>query len=77
MSDAPLTTSEISRSSRRMARPKSDHEPVLIRFVPGTREEIREVLHDGEDNASFVRLAVAKEIARRKRSTPRKPKPSP
>lgn len=76
MNGPSLTTSEISRSSRRMSRPKNDHEPVLIRFVPGTREEIRAVLQDGEDNASFVRLAVAKEIARRKRLPPRKP-PSP
>lgn len=72
MTTPNLTTSEISRSSRRMARPKNDHEPVLIRFVPGTREEIKAVLTEGEDNASFVRLAVSKEIARRKR-TPRKP----
>lgn len=75
MNSPSLTTSEISRSSRRMAKPKNDHEPVLIRFVPGTREEIRAVLHDGEDNATFVRLAVSKEIARRKRATPRKPSP--
>ena len=69
MTTPSLTTSELSRSSRRMARPKNDHEPVLIRFVPGTRDEIKAVLAEGEDNASFVRLAVSKEIARRKRTS--------
>lgn len=54
---------------RKRGRPLHDHEPVLIRFVPGTREEIKAVLAEGEDNASFVRLAVSKEIARRKRSS--------
>jgi hypothetical protein len=74
-----LTASEISRPKRRMARPKNEHEPVLIRFVPGTKERVRAVLEEGEDHASFVRAAVDKEIARRLR-TPRQPssnKPKP
>lgn len=71
MPNADLTNLEISRTSRRVARPKNDHEPVLIRFVPGTRERIKAVLTEGEDNAHFVRLAVDKEIKRRSR------KPSP
>lgn len=71
----PLTASEISRSTRRVARPKNEHEPVLIRFVPGTRERIKAVLAEGEDNAGFVRSAVDREIRRRER-TPPKTKPS-
>lgn len=59
-----------------MARPKNEHEPVLIRFVPGTKERVRAVLEEDEDHASFVRSAVDEKIARRLR-TPRKPSPSP
>lgn len=70
-----LTATEISRSCRRMSRPKNEHEPVLIRFVPGTKDRVRAVLGEGEDHASFVRQAVDKEVARRLR-TPRKPIPS-
>lgn len=72
MEQPNLTASEISRSSRRMARPKNEHEPVLIRFVPGTKDRVRAVLEEGEDHASFVRAAVDEKIARRLR-TPRKP----
>lgn len=56
-----------------MARPKNDHEPVLIRFVPGTRDRIKAVLVEGEDNASFVRAVVEKAIAQRERAAARKP----
>jgi len=63
-----LTPSEISRSSRKMSRPKNDHEPVLIRFQPGTRDRIRASLREGEDNASFVRLAVDAELKRREKA---------
>lgn len=74
MEQPNLTASEISRSTRRMARPKNEHEPVLIRFVPGTKERVRAVLEEGEDHASFVRAAVDEKIARRLRQS-RKPKP--
>lgn len=56
-----------------MARPKNEHEPVLIRFVPGTKERVKAVLEDGEDHASFVRAAVDEKIARRERVARRKP----
>ncbi len=59
-----LTESEISPSSRRVARPKKKHEPVLIRFVPGTRDRVYAVLVEGEDHASFVRAAVEAELTR-------------
>lgn len=77
MEQPNLTASEISRSTRRMSRPKNEHEPVLIRFVPGTKERVRAVLEEGEDHASFVRAAVDEKIARRLRASrkPSAPKP--
>ena len=71
MDQPNLTASEISRPKHRMARPKNEHEPVLIRFAPGTKERVRAVLGEGEDHASFVRLAVDKEVRRRERSKPK------
>ncbi len=71
MEQLNLTASEISRPKRRMARPKNEHEPVLIRFVPGTKERVRAVLEEGEDHASFVRKAVDKEVRRRERTKPK------
>jgi hypothetical protein len=70
-----LTATEISRSSRRMSRPKREWEKVLIRFDPGTGQRVHAVLEGDEDHASFVRAAVDEKIARRLR-TPRKPLPS-
>lgn len=76
--DNGLTASEISRPSRRMARPKNEHEPVLIRFRPGTMEQIDTVLLQPETRADFVRLAVDRELKRRKGAKPKtKPKPPP
>lgn len=72
---AALTGSEISRPSRRVSRPKNEHEPVLIRFTPGTRERVKAVLSEGEDHASFVRAAVDERIASRTKAPSRKPKP--
>lgn len=66
-----LTASEISRPLRRVAKPKNEHEPVLIRFVPGTRDRVRAVLRKDEDHASFVRAAVDEKIKRREREKPR------
>lgn len=54
-----------------MAKPKNEHEPVLIRFVPGTRDRVRAVLAPDEDHASFVRSAVARELARREKAKPK------
>lgn len=68
-----LTSNEISRSSRRVAKPKNEHEPVYIRFVPGTRDRVRAVLTEDEDHASFVRSAVDAEVKRRERLKARKP----
>ncbi|WP_286963561.1 GIY-YIG nuclease family protein [Methylobacterium sp.] len=59
---------------KKRGRPLNEHEPVLIRFVPGTKERVRAVLEEGEDHASFVRTAVDEKIARRLRQA-RKPKP--
>lgn len=66
-----LTASEISRPLRRVAKPKNEHEPVLIRFVPGTRDRVRAVLREGEDHASFVRAAVDAEVRKRERAKPK------
>lgn len=70
-----LTPSEISRSSRRMARPKSDFEKVLLRLIPETKARIAAVLREGEDHAHFMRSAIDAELKRRERTlTPSKTK---
>ncbi len=76
--DNGLTASEISRPSRRMSRPKNEHEPVLIRFRPGTMDRIDTVLLQPETRADFVRQAVEDALKKRARSTPKtKPTPNP
>lgn len=50
-----------------MARPKKYTEDMVARFSEGTFERISDLLDDGEDRADFVRHAVEREIARRKR----------
>lgn len=67
-----LTTSEISRSSQRMARPKNEFEKVLLRLIPETKARIAAVLQDDEDHAHFMRSAIEAELKRRERSS-RKP----
>lgn len=62
-----LTGSEISRPTRRMARPKNEHEPVLIRFRPGTMERVDAVLMEQETRADFVRQAVEDALKKRAR----------
>lgn len=70
-----LTASEISRPSRRMARPKNEHEPVLIRFRPGTMDRIDAVIAQPKTRADFVRQAVEDALKKEERKV--KPKPSP
>ncbi len=50
-----------------MARPKNEHEPVLIRFVPGTKERVRSVLTRARITPRSSGAPVDKEIARRLR----------
>lgn len=50
-----------------MARKLVFTENVLVRLVAGVKAEIRSALGDGEDVAGFIRQAIDREIARRKR----------
>jgi hypothetical protein len=54
----------------RMGRKKRWSERVGAKFAAGTRERIATVLADGEERTAFIREAVEREIARRKRSAP-------
>ena len=74
---ASLTRSEISRSSRRVSRPKNEHEPAYIRFKPGTKARVEAVLIEGETHASFVNEAVNEKIARRTKAPSRRAKTPP
>lgn len=67
-----MTVSEISPTTRRVARPLNFPEKVLLRFPEGTMEKIDDVKAEDEDRASFVREAVASEIKRRKKRKPGK-----
>lgn len=48
-----------------MPRKKKFTEKMVAAFVPGTFEEIEDVIADHEDRTDFVREAVRREIARR------------
>jgi hypothetical protein len=50
-----------------MARPKVFTESVLVRLPPGSKDEIRALVSEGEDVADLIRQAIEREIAWRKR----------
>lgn len=63
--------SSVGTTASDMARPKKYTEDMVARFSEGTFERIADLLNEGEDRADFVRHAVEREIARRKRQRQR------
>jgi hypothetical protein len=53
-----------------MPRPMLYAEKIIAQFPEGTLRAIAKCLLEGEDRATFLRLAVAKELTRRKRKKP-------
>lgn len=50
-----------------MGRPLQFAERLLIKLTEGTKAAIREVADPDEDTVTFIRQAIEREIARRKR----------
>jgi hypothetical protein len=53
-----------------MGRPKINAEQTPARFPAGTLAEIDAALNEGEKRADFIRVAVERELQRRKQARP-------
>ncbi len=65
---------DISYRSKKMAKPLSEWEKLLVRLVPGTVDRIR----GGDpkvDATAFIREAIEEKLKRRERAKPRPAKP--
>jgi hypothetical protein len=64
-----LTELLVSATSARVGRKQINYEQTPARFPEGTLARIDAVLIGGENRSGFIRIAVEKEIARRKEAS--------